>query len=477
MGSNHLIIFDLLGLAASDDEGIDAAPAAAAEAGPVAVPDVPAFRGRGGRGLPDGAIRGRSGARGGRGRRGRGGGIVGGAVGVEPAPGDGVVGGGARGAAVNRGRGRGWHHDRIARARLSAGQTRRFAQRVSARLQGRGFSQRVVEAAFGAPPDCADKSARSTPVHLHGLALAIDQHHGNASDVARGAVSHTRAQASQIADFMMKPNTNAIIASNVFDDADMWVKRASRKHQSQPDRLDDKLSKRGRVEHKPVMKVCEVIYRLGPSGPGAFQATDVVTLAVALPQANWASIHNSWRSWSIINGGGPGCHVDVDGKLKEALRTVAGGDCDKTLIYTKDSLEANLVIEASLAQASIASQASPDPWDLLGHNCLAHGAVLGMKLSLNRIGDVATTFVRTGHLFQSSKCFGEFDTHLKAMADKSKYWWVLELPPDFERWQHENAGIFEVTMPAFGMGDAAVTFARTMGNGDPRDPVSTHWCV
>lgn len=138
--------------------------------------------------------------------------------------------GGGRGRgdnAVGRGRGRGraggFHFDDAARARMSSARYRGMARRLENRNLPVVFQARVASAGFGPAPDCADKFVRSKNYFLDDVNLAIDSHHGHSSDCMRGCVSYMSAQGDQIAEFLKRPDTDAIIACNVYDDADMWV--------------------------------------------------------------------------------------------------------------------------------------------------------------------------------------------------------------------------------------------------------------
>ena len=187
--------------------------------------------------------------------------------------------------------------------------------------------------------DRLDQMARQT-VHRIKLdeseiSILVDAHSTKAADIDRGVLSHVRSQVKGCKEWFEKTEGATITAFiNLFDDADMWVRRPQGWQERTKRTLDGGLGVDGlgklnvtakrkrRNVHMPVMNLQETIVRIPSQNDNErmWFALDVNTPAVPMPKANYATVLRSWRKWSVLNGSGrAGVAVDPGNELAISL--------------------------------------------------------------------------------------------------------------------------------------------------------------
>eukprot|EP00959_Pyramimonas_sp_CCMP1952_P350704 7347735-Pyramimonas_sp.AAC.1 len=158
------------------------------------------------------------------------------------------------------------------------------------------------------------------------VSVTIGRRSTNKRDVARLLVSHAAAQARGIREWLESgPCTpDCLVFANTFDDASMWASKPSKQDidtlvdTAPRDAARSKLKRgapKGIMRHCPVLNLCETIAKCWTWGAGpAVSAARVCSPAQVMPAANYSTVLDRWRRWSICNDSGrPGSSVDSDG--------------------------------------------------------------------------------------------------------------------------------------------------------------------
>ena len=158
--------------------------------------------------------------------------------------------------------------------------------------------------------------------------------------------------------------------------------------------------------HMPVLNALETIVSVPIIEAGnseidsPWSSLDVVSPSIPMPKANFSTVCNRLQKWSVLNGTGrAGQCIDPRNVIAAPLAAAPG----KMLMMGKDSLGMNNNIEGAYAVAAIASVGTDAEHSFMAINCLAHGVVLAMKPTMERIDGAPMTAVRLGHRYASTK--------------------------------------------------------------------------
>ena len=175
----------------------------------------------------------------------------------------------------------------------------------------------------------------------------MNERHGHNSDVNRAVLSHLKAQAEGSAQWFEHGRTQAPLSTwgiHVFDDASMWMRQPTsipkRRSLSAPSRMERNLSKHGRNIRLPVLTLTEHILQT-PAFASMRPCRMLAPVSPCMPMAaaNWQTIQNDWKKWTLTNGFKVGEKIDPDRVVKDT----SGGE--KIIWLAKDSVSANLCIE------------------------------------------------------------------------------------------------------------------------------------
>lgn len=303
------------------------------------------------------------------------------------------------------------------RARISAGVARAHnrAQREAFREPDRGFSESVARSTFGGGlADLGQRVYRQAEASIDGVHFTFDSRKVLRSDTSRAVVSHVKGQAAGLRTFLGRPDgapAQHLVASMAFDDASMWVQRPA--STPEPAAAGDPaiLKKRGPNVFMAVLNKAENLFlfpvaasdghpELNAAGaPFVPAGAEVASPAVCLPRANWATVYDRLRSWSVVCGGPSGAMVDPGRELQEALQQ----NQERVLLFCRDSLGVNLCVQGRLEALAGEMQDTPDAFSIFGQACVAHQIVLAMKPSLEHVTALTSNIVRLGHLFQGHR--------------------------------------------------------------------------
>ena len=145
---------------------------------------------------------------------------------------------------------------------------------------------------------------------LHRRASASRLTHGHNSDVNRAVLSHLKAQAEGSAQWFEHGRTQAPLSTwgiHVFDDASMWMRQPTaipkRRSLSAPSRMERNLSKRGWNIRLPVLTLTEHILQT-PAFASRRPCRMLAPVSPCMPMAaaNWHTIQNHWKKWTLTNG-------------------------------------------------------------------------------------------------------------------------------------------------------------------------------
>eukprot|EP00959_Pyramimonas_sp_CCMP1952_P422280 8846103-Pyramimonas_sp.AAC.1 len=106
--------------------------------------------------------------------------------------------------------------------------------------------------------------------------------------------------------------------------------------------------------HAAVLNIQESLFKF-ESTQGSVSALDVFSPAQVLPLANYSTVLDRWRRWSIMNGVGPGAGVDPDGELGSDISRLA---CWVNLVMVRDCLSLNDCLVAKTETACQVMRAS-----------------------------------------------------------------------------------------------------------------------
>ena len=384
---------------------------------------------------------------------------------------------------VGRGRGRydqnrGFIRDASARTKMKLGWARHEIRRLRGVLnKGPSFAQTVVQNVFGlSSVDHGDIMRRKYPVLIKCagdacLTMDVDRRKQHAAHIDRGLVSHIRAQALGVVDWLRATKPMVTIVASIFDDADMWIQRPknwfprgrdSNAAASNP-ALVKKLEKRGRNVHMPVLNASETLVSVPfPHEQAPWRSMELAQPAVPMPAANYATVFDRWRKWTVLNGlPRAGRAIDPDNVIAPAM----GAAGDKILLLCKDALGVNSCIEGLVASAAISSRGDDHEFTLFTCNCCAHSAVLCMRPIMERIPEVCATMVRMGHLFESSRFFCNFMKVVDALVPECRFRLVRELPPNAAVWRSRAQQILTLTRGALDLSEDDELFVLMMFNG------------
>ena len=224
------------------------------------------------------------------------------------------------------------------------------------------------------------------------------------------------------------------------------------------------------------MNIVETIFSTGLDPHAGIRAIEVLSPAQVLPAANWKTLQRVWQSWSVLNGTGkPGRRVDPCGTSQSVFTENPSGT-DRLLLYVKDSLSANIAVEADLARLCLMLRGTPAQFDMFSLNCMGHQAVLTMRPILDRVPDLTTSMVRAGHLWQGGRFYEGWVKELLAIADSSEFREVPGQPREYAQHQAHLDKVLRKTRPCRDIDATGEQFVRTMVTGDPcaTRPVHLH---
>jgi hypothetical protein len=297
----------------------------------------------------------------------------------------------------------------------------------------------------------------------------------------RGLASHRRATRSALP--VLLSGKSSVIVSVVMDDANMWVQRACGKVQlrSVAERRGTAKTKggpKGRNVHVPALNVCQnIIARSSFDQPPC--AIQLHTPTQVLPEAKWPTVRQRWAQWGISGWrAGRKLAMQENGvDLQLALDNVAVG----AILITKDGLGVNTCIIADEAQR-LAKVRSPGILRvLLEMTCRQHSVCLATAPVLRGLGDLKTVLVKLGHLFESSRTFGNFlDCCDKLVEDNFDIKQVPDasfLPAEAADWRRSAYMVLEASKVSLDLTDVDIYEILRIDNGNWDSPDFIHYCL
>ena len=347
-----------------------------------------------------------------------------------------------------RGRDRGYKHSEHTKTKITAGLLKARLQSSKLEVAGgiQSAAQSQVESVFHAQLGNARRQTFSF-VPVQGgpvMSIPIDTRSAYAADRLRVIASHLEAQAKGIRDFLgdcCSRGTNFVLYTNTFDDASMWVssppvsgiggcERAVIQAAAHADpAVAGKLAKRakkGRMQHCPVLNMCETVFTLKGEPRNSVQALSPHSPAIVMPCANYSTVLHHWSSWTVCNGfGTSGSKLDSGGIIQAA--SPSSWAC---MAMVKDGLMVNgnivchvekrLKIRREEALGRGEAAAADSVPSIYSTNCAAHSIVLCTKPVIHSLCKPLSSFVvRMGHLCQSSRAFCKIRQAVDAVVKAS----------------------------------------------------------
>ena len=216
-------------------------------------------------------------------------------------------------AVGNRGRRGGFQHSGETRARISAAVNKRKAETLMNKVANTSLqvNSDISEKAFGSiavdKHDCMWKcSRRHLMVDGAPIVMVGDERRTNLNDVNVGVASHVRAQAAGVCAWLEAGKPNHTIHTNIFDDASMWMQRPPGLLENKTNAiLKKRKSRKGKNVHLPCLNLLERMTFLS-SVTNLPMAAELVSPAKPMPQANFATVRKTWKSWSVFDSYGSG---------------------------------------------------------------------------------------------------------------------------------------------------------------------------
>ena len=143
-------------------------------------------------------------------------------------------------------------------------------------------------------------------------------------------------------------------------------------------------------------------------------------------------------NWAAFIGGSSGLCVDPQRLLQEGIDLHP----HRCIMFSKDSLGTNNVIERDLVVRALGCRDSEKEFPIFTMNCLAHQLVLSMKPNMALIIDLSGSLVRLGHLFESGRVAEKFSAELNKLVDRATFHAVPRLPPEALGWQAKSTRLF-----------------------------------
>ena len=145
-----------------------------------------------------------------------------------------------------------------------------------------------------------------------------------------GLPSAVAGQADGLANFVAateETDVLHILSSATMDDASMWVKDPAPAKdrlsgaRTEGSKINDKLWKRGKRVHLPVLNATELIgvRRVSVTCDG-LSACEVHSASQVLPEANTSTVRDRWQQWQVLSTSSTtGSKVDPERSLVHAL--------------------------------------------------------------------------------------------------------------------------------------------------------------
>jgi hypothetical protein len=228
------------------------------------------------------------------------------------------------------------------------------------------------------------------------MSIPINTKSVDRGDRDRVVVSHLEAQSNGLAQFSKQEGIKYTLSVNTYDDASMWISMPQDQAQQIVNPGDNsdaakallRRRRRGKMVRSPVLNLCEKIFlRVDGHGRRRVQASSPHSPAQVLPAANYSTVLDRWRNWSVSNGSATaGRNVDPLGAINPSPSESWG-----CIAMVKDGLMVNNNMACRIEQeigrrkelAEPAASASvPGVFHM---NCAAHSVVLCMKPIVHRI--------------------------------------------------------------------------------------------
>ena len=235
--------------------------------------------------------------------------------------------------------------------------------------------------------------------------------------------------------------------------------------------------------HAPVVNIVEAIFLMRGRGQGArVQAATPHSPAQVLPAANYSTVLDRRRAWTVGNGSGKaGSNIDPLGVINPSPARSWG-----CIAMVKDALMMNnnmvCQIERQVAaRADAADRTGADAATVPGvfhMNCACHSTVLCMKPIVHRIHKGITAFiVRLGHLSQSSRVFGRImDAMARIVESSFECRKALTLPDAAVEWRARAVQILYMTQCSMDLSGEQKAEILRYDNGCWDDHKIVHWC-
>lgn len=366
--------------------------------------------------------------------------------------------------------------------RLAAGRTKRRLAATDEALTAAvaASNPSVAEAvsqSFGFKPKVVGDFRANVAATTGGDTFLVDKRRSETRLLRRGIFSHALARIPAIRNFWS--NVTMFIHCDILDDATMWVRRPLGKSSSLPlpnrrSRQRKPLDKK-RVGRNTAVQVMNVIQHCFSNGiRGAWCSCRVHAPAIAVPQANWATLLHRKRAWSLCTGGVVGHQLDRDGTLQARLNEIAhiGKHC------TNDGASNNLCMIGAEQRELISRRHGGQFLSHIDVRCMAHAACLVVKPSYMACGEVPTIITRLSHILQGSRPMNDFLSIVEKIVEQS---FVFErrrsLPAEHAAWRRDGAWILEASRCAMDLDQSECDEILAIDNCSWQEDSFRHVCL
>ncbi len=306
----------------------------------------------------------------------------------------------------------------------------------------------VASTAWGTNPQEARAHVDFVATADGPIAVTGDRKRTAMADRNSVLVSHVKAQAAGVARFMSDERQKVMQFVNIFDDASMWVAKPPSLLEKEalllgvdPAKVKaiSKHTRKRNMMHAPVLNLEERISKLvDVNGTPCVAGLSLYSPAQVLPKANYATVLDRWRRWTVCNGHKPGSGIDGYGELLNVFdgphwRNISiVRDC----LMLKSNVVAKVEESCKLKRDAIDGSADADGVPtVFSCNCCCHRCVLCLKPILTKYDGLASSVVRCGHLCQSWRSSTRYTKALEEEIERSFQWKpVLRFPDEYPRW-------------------------------------------
>ena len=323
------------------------------------------------------------------------------------------------------------------------------------------------------------------------LAFVVDTRRQAARQAERALLSHTRAQAEGLVEFLGPAKT--IISSVVFDDASMWVQKPKDLHLDgerlrafiRRQSMKTARGKPNRNVHLPALNVVQSLFSRG-GGDAVDQLCHGLSGALVfvptqfLPRGNYGTVFDRMRRWLVLQGTGE-CGEHVSAKGPAVAAALMGSTC-RAQPFCHDNLVMNFCIIGHEQQAILRRLPLLRKQGVLHvlHTaaCVHHSAALAMKPSLEVLDNLPSQLTKLAHLLESGRTMEDFRKKVAALVElKFVYKRVCQMPAEAGRWHAWARRTMEYSMAAGDLDEAQMLSVLSFANGDWKNKDEfVHYC-